>query len=138
MILSVNDNMVCRYKINEKVGEMTDELVKAVWEKGAIVDDFDEDLIRKDACGAWIVFEEYGNRESDFGWEVDHVYPRSRGGDDIIDNLRPLNWRNNESKGNDFPEYQCAVCAQNENNVEISRTLIVNEKLRHKLERLYK
>ena len=53
---------------------------------------------RKDQCGAWIKFSEYGNRNSKYGWEIDHIKPASKGGDEVINNARPLHWKNNASR----------------------------------------
>lgn len=59
-----------------------------------------------------LYFEDFGDRNSAFGWEIDHIYPASKlkerkdVTDEQIDdmrNLRPLNWRNNASKGADYP-----------------------------------
>ncbi len=53
---------------------------------------------RKDQCGAWIKRSEYGNRNSHYGWEADHIKPAANGGSDAIGNLRPLHWENNAAK----------------------------------------
>ena len=53
---------------------------------------------RKDQCEAWIRFDDYGNRNSKYGWEIDHIKPVSEGGKDILSNLRPLHWKNNASR----------------------------------------
>lgn len=92
----------------------SDEQINAIWEKGIIDSRFDPSLVRKDACGAWMIRDRYDDRNNPFGWEVDHIYPESKLKelgvpdnmiDDII-NLRPLNWKNNVSKGIDYPNYQ--------------------------------
>lgn len=74
------------------------EIIRAVWSKGIVVAGYDYRFWRKDKYGAWIGWEYYGNRNSEFGWEIDHIKPVSLGGSDIIFNLQPLHWQNNSSK----------------------------------------
>jgi hypothetical protein len=72
----------------------------AVWQKGSPIPGYDPALWRRDAYGSAIKFSEYGNRNSDFGWEIDHYpVPNALGGSDRLSNLRPLNWKNNASHG---------------------------------------
>lgn len=70
-----------------------------VWSKGTIVQGYDSAIYRKDQCGAWIRYSDYGNRSSQYGWEIDHITPDSKGGGDTLSNLRPLQWQNNVDKG---------------------------------------
>ncbi len=46
---------------------------------------------------------EYGNTNSDHGWEVDHEKPVARGGSDDLSNLQPLQWDNNRKKSDAYP-----------------------------------
>ena len=115
----------------------SEEVKKQVWKKGSVISGYDENLVRKDCCGAWIVWNKYGDRNDDYGWEIDHVYPKALGGEDDIENLRPMNWKNNESKGDDYPSYTASVKADGTMNVEnlIQRT--VNSTLQELIKRLY-
>lgn len=114
------------------------ESIQAVWEKGIVVDGYDPDLYRQDFGGAWIARDAYGDREREFGWEIDHVFPIDKGGDNNLLNLRPMNWKNNVSKGNDYPVYWTNVIAQDNKNIEKRVRCTVNASLQQKLEELYK
>jgi len=73
-----------------------------IWNKGVIVDGYDPARFRKDICGCWMRFEDHA-LETDYGWEVDHILPRSMRGMSYIANLQPLWWRNNRRKGDSYP-----------------------------------
>jgi len=88
----------------------SNEIIEAVWAKGSIVSGYDHQLYRKDVCGAWIEKIEYGNRNAERGWEIDHITPKSMYGNDNIHNLRPLHWKNNASRQDG--KLQCAVSAK--------------------------
>jgi hypothetical protein len=92
-------------------GDQFDEAtVLAVWRKGAIAPGNDPRSIRKDGCGAWIRWGDYG-KTVDCGWEIDHIVPVSSGGTDSLSNLQPLQWQNNRHKGDAYPNWTCAVAA---------------------------
>lgn len=65
------------------------------------------------------------------------MYPLSQGGDDNMDNLRPMQWENNASKGNDFPVYNSAVRAEGNDNIHEKAQFKVNDSLVEKLRALY-
>lgn len=52
-----------------------------------------------DCDGRTIRLRDYGNRLSEFGWEVDHITPKALGGTDAPNNLRARHWRGNSSAG---------------------------------------
>ena len=90
-----------------------DELID-IWEKGHVIQKYDKTKFRRDECGAWMIFAEYGNRASKYGWEVDHINPK---GEKKISNLRPLQWENNLAKSDD--KLKCVVIAQGIKNVNV-------------------
>lgn len=95
--------------LSESFSEAT---LRAVWNKATIVAGYDPNQVRKDQCGAWIIYAEHGNRNSQNGWEADHIYPKSRGGSSDINNLQPLQWQNNVAKSDSINGWTCEVSAQ--------------------------
>ncbi len=53
-------------------------------------------------CGAAMQYSAYGTT-GEYGWEIDHIKPVSRGGADDLSNLQPLYWENNRRKGDIYP-----------------------------------
>lgn len=60
------------------------------------------DVWRKDAYGNKIRYGSYGT-QGDYGWEIDHKHPVSKGGTDSPRNLQALYWEENRQKGNKYP-----------------------------------
>lgn len=128
--------------------EITEELKRAVWKKGVVDDKYPSDKVRKDSCGALIYYEDFGDRDSMFGWEIDHIFPKVELckkkdiSDDQIDNiinLRPLNCKNNASKGANYPFYTACLKADDEHitNIEMREGKVVNLQIQKQLNEFY-
>ncbi len=71
----------------------------SVWGLAKIIKGKDPKKYRKDPNGNEIYYSSYG-KNSEKGWDVDHIKPKSRGGSDAIRNLQALKASVNRSKGN--------------------------------------
>lgn len=48
----------------------TEEQIESVWKKALSVDGLDNNLYRKDPCGAIIMRDKYGKDDNPFGWRL--------------------------------------------------------------------
>lgn len=87
-------------------GSFDEYMIEAVWQKAKPEPQYAG--FRKDACGASMQRSRYGKTEQ-WGWEGDHIKPVAKGGTDDLSNLQPLQWGNNKSKGDDYPNYNCKI-----------------------------
>lgn len=104
----------------------SDQMVDQVWAKGTIVPGVDPSIWRKDFAGAWINRACYGQTETKYGWEIDHLRPESQGGSDELFNLNPLQWENNRKKGDSYPYFTTAVSSNGNMNVNIEKSWKAN------------
>jgi len=122
-----------------------DQQIQDAWNRANIVEGYDASRFRKDACGAWIIRDKYGDNDSLYGWEIDHIVPQSllreRGvSEQMIDhpqNLRALQHENNASKQDDYPSYTAVVTSEGTENVSSWKFLEVNSKKQEVLRQLY-
>ncbi|MCK5824761.1 MAG: HNH endonuclease [Ichthyobacteriaceae bacterium] len=102
--------------------QFTESKINAVWNSARTIQGKNKDRFRLDIAGAIIERSKYGFATK-FGWEVDHIYPVSKGGTNIIDNLQALQHDNNRSKGNDFPRFNIVL----ESNYYLTDNIYVNK-----------
>lgn len=60
------------------------------------------DTWRKDKFGNKIRRGSYGT-QGEYGWELDHSKPKSKGGTNSDRNIQPLYWEENRKKSNKYP-----------------------------------
>lgn len=118
-----------------------------IFKKAREIKGLNPDEWRLDASDAIIRRSSYGCDDEFFGWEVDHIVPKSKLEDagvpeQLIDhdyNLRPLNWNNNRSKADDYPNYNTTIVSEDEgkSNVRKEGSRTVNTSKQEQLRRLY-
>ncbi|MGP8068457.1 MAG: HNH endonuclease [Candidatus Bathyarchaeia archaeon] len=77
-------------------GSWAPHQIQQVWQKGVKDQNTESSRWRKDECGAWIYRPDHGMRDSDYGWEIDHIDGNPE--NNALSNLRPLQWENNVSR----------------------------------------
>ena len=76
--------------------------IDQVWEKARKIRGENPDVWRKDNHGNKIRKASYGI-QGEYGWELDHKNPKSKGGTDKAQNIQPLHWKENRKKGDKHP-----------------------------------
>ena len=124
---------------------ITDDVKNLVWSKALPIDGYPQNKVRKDACGALIVYDDYDKEDSLFGWNIDFIVPlvilRDKGVDETlikdIRNMRPLNIANILSKGDSYPYYTAARMAEGTTNKDVVSNKVVNDVVQEELKQLY-
>ncbi len=83
---------------NRNGNSWTESEKLAVWKKGNVIEGYSSEVWRRDQCNKNLKWSEHGNRDSENGWEIDHINLVANGGSDDIANLQPLQWSNNADK----------------------------------------
>ena len=71
---------------------------EAAWDNAKKIRGKDPSKYRQDPYGNPMYKSSYG-KDSEMGWNVDHIKPKSKGGSDATRNLQALNTSINKSKG---------------------------------------
>jgi 5-methylcytosine-specific restriction endonuclease McrA len=88
--------------------EADERTKRLVWEKGSPIEGYDPAVWRRDQCGHAMKNSQHANTKSEFGWEIDHIKPRAKGGQTVLENLQPLYWETNRKKGDHYP-WNCSM-----------------------------
>ncbi|MGM9838263.1 MAG: hypothetical protein ACI30A_07250 [Paludibacteraceae bacterium] len=125
--------------------EFDKDIIEVVWEKAHVVKGYDPAKFRKDACGAWITRDKYGDRSSNFGWVIDHICPLSllerhhvpeEAINDIM-NLQPMHWANDASKAESYPIFLSSRCGVEGDNISLVQSFVINDGVRSALGKLF-
>lgn len=81
---------------------LTNPRARHVWSKARPIKGRNPNLYRRDSQGNVIYKSAYG-RNSPMGWQVDHVFPKSKGGSNSRRNLQALQTSANKRKSNKIP-----------------------------------
>jgi len=100
------ENMARNAGTKSSGGSFDEATVDAVWKKATVLPNYPG--YATDKCGAIIQKSKHGKTEQ-YGWEIDHIKPVSKNGTDDLNNLQPLNWENNRSKSDDYPNWSCKI-----------------------------
>lgn len=115
----------------------SDAQKRIAWQHANVVEGYDPNHVRKDVCGAWIVWGKYGHDDSPFGWEIGHVFPKNLGGDERDINLMAIHCLNNVSKKDDYPSFHALITSQETKNIKTNVVMLVPEWLQQELKKIY-
>ena len=73
---------------------MLEDLKRAAWNRTSPVSGQANSWeIRKDCLGNLVRYNDFGNRHSPFGWELEYIVSRAAGGSSDPSNLQALHWK---------------------------------------------
>lgn len=102
------------------------EMALSLWER-----DYGRDVRADDYAGRPMDKAAYGNRNSQCGWNIDHIYPESKGGKSVPNNLICCNIQTNDEKADKFPAFkangQIFNIVRVQNHYEIKKKTAVQE-----------
>jgi 5-methylcytosine-specific restriction endonuclease McrA len=75
--------------------------IENAWERAQTIRGRNPDTWRRDEAGNIIRYGSYGTT-GEYGWEIDHRKPVSRGGSEDPRNLRALHWQENREKSDKY------------------------------------
>jgi len=90
--------MIQTHTKSKSTSNLSNDERKAIWEKANLIVGYEPKKWRRDNYGNEIKWEDYGNRKSNYGWEIAHINLVSNSISTITSsNLQPLHWKNNSN-----------------------------------------
>jgi 5-methylcytosine-specific restriction endonuclease McrA len=75
--------------------------VNNAWNRAAVIPGYNANEWRRDEFGNAIYYGSYGTT-GEYGWEIDHRKPVSKGGSEHESNKRALHWSANRAKSDKY------------------------------------
>lgn len=75
--------------------------INNAWIRATPIPGYNASEWRRDDYGNAIHYGSYGTT-GDYGWELDHIKPQSKGGSDFQHNIRALHWKANRAKSDKY------------------------------------
>jgi len=83
---------------------MLEDLKRAAWARTSpVAGQLNAWEFRKDCLGNLVRYNDFGNRHSPFGWELDYIISRALGGSTDPTNLQALHWKKVAAKIENIP-----------------------------------
>jgi 5-methylcytosine-specific restriction endonuclease McrA len=83
----------------DQVASQTD--INNAWIRATPIDGYSPSQWRRDEYGNAIHYNSYGTT-GEYGWELDHRKPLSKGGSERQTNIRALHWKANRAKSDKY------------------------------------
>ena len=121
-------------KVKTSFMDINHETAMKLWNKT-----FGKEIKTTDFCGREIAKGAYNDRNSEFGWNVDHILPQKLGGKTAEHNLVICNIKTNDEKADKFPGFVANgkrfTILKVENHYEIKPEKRINKKDDKRLEK---
>lgn len=78
----------------------SNEEIRLIWNRAETIPGIAPNIYRRDECGAWMAFNEFGNARSSLGWQIDFSLYDPNNNDEDFGGLKPLHCQNYRSREN--------------------------------------
>ena len=99
-----------------------------VWSNAIKIPGKNPNIWRKDDMGIMIKFNDLNSVTSKYAWNIDHIIPITRGGSNHLDNLQPLNRKDNIRFSNKLTRDKPKYCKRIHHNLLLEKRGIIKPK----------